>query len=260
MHLSKDFKPPGVSDNKRFQSTAQMAMADTASRYSGLESPGQRAKTLRERKINNTRTNVHLGFEQNQNYETAMQAGNNYDRTFKGKVAGGDGIDKLTPHEMKMKLSSSNWEFGDVKRDWSRASTLQDPTGPQFLSYRGVLNEDVRDNIKSSNLYFGPDQKLYATTARESMILKTNDIDYAGDFARAKAMKKALTSSSLWYRDDVIIIVVYIYIYISCLFVFLFFVILFSGSLQCFLFSTVKRRYLVTIFFYFFLFLFIYFC
>jgi hypothetical protein len=200
MHLSKDFKPPGVSDNKRFQSTAQMAMADTASRYSGLESPGQRAKTLRERKINNTRTNVHLGFEQNQNYETAMQAGNNYDRTFKGKVAGGDGIDKLTPHEMKMKLSSSNWEFGDVKRDWSRASTLQDPTGPQFLSYRGVLNEDVRDNIKSSNLYFGPDQKLYATTARESMILKTNDIDYAGDFARAKAMKKALTSSSLWYR------------------------------------------------------------
>lgn len=203
MHLSKDFKPPGVSDNKRFQSTAQMAMADTASRYSGLDSPGQRAKTLNDRKINNTRTNVKLGFETNQSYETAMQAGDNYDRTFRDKVAGGDGIDKLTPHEMKMKLSSSNWEFGDVPRDWQRASTLDDPTGVNFSSYRGVLNEEVRDNIKSSSLYFGGatnDKSSYSTTARESMILKANDIDYAGDIARARAMKKALTSSSLWYH------------------------------------------------------------
>ena len=32
MHLPKDFKPPGVSNRMRFQSTAQMAMHDTGSK------------------------------------------------------------------------------------------------------------------------------------------------------------------------------------------------------------------------------------
>mmetsp|Transcript_33693 Transcript_33693/g.39608 ORF Transcript_33693/g.39608 Transcript_33693/m.39608 type:complete len:327 (-) Transcript_33693:288-1268(-) len=208
MHLSKDFKPPGVSDRLRFQSTAQMAMADTGSKYDGLESPSERMRMLNERKLGNTKTSIHLGFESNNQYETSMQAGNNYDRNFQDKIAGGDGGGAMTPHEMKMKLSSANWNFGDADRDWKRASTLNDPTGELFQSYRGILNEEVRDAIKQSSLYFGKDNngndngEAYSTTAKESMKLKTNEIDYAGDYQRAKQMKQALTTSSINLSSD----------------------------------------------------------
>jgi hypothetical protein len=49
----------------------------------------------------------------------------------------------------------SNWTFGDEESSWDRASTLADPTGPDFLNYRGVLNQNVADAIKQSSLEFG---------------------------------------------------------------------------------------------------------
>lgn len=207
MHLAKDFKPPGISDRLRFQSTAQMAMAETGAHYDGLESPSERLRLLNERKLGNTKTSIHIGFESKNMYETSMQAGNKYDRNFKDKIAGGDGSDAMTPHEMKMKLSSANWSYGDADRDWKRASALNDPTGQDFHSYRGKLNEEVRDAIKSSSLYFGPtdginNENNYITTAKQSMELKANDIDYNGDYQRAKDMKKALTTSSLNLASD----------------------------------------------------------
>jgi hypothetical protein len=137
MHLPKHFVPPGVSDRLRFQSTAQMAMADTGSKYGTLESSEERRRKLEERKIGNTKTSIHFGFT-SLGYETTARENDNYNRDVEHVPAGGDGGEAMNPIEMKRKGQKVNWDFGDApERDWDRASTLADPTGPNFTSYRG---------------------------------------------------------------------------------------------------------------------------
>ena len=138
MHLPKNFKPPGVSDRLRFQSTAQMAMADTGSKYGTLESSAERHRKLLERKIGNTKTSIHFGSDA-LGYETTAYENDNYNRNSVSIAAGGEGGEAMTPNEMKLKGQKVNWDFGDApERSWGQASTLNDPTGPIFSSYRGA--------------------------------------------------------------------------------------------------------------------------
>lgn len=208
MHHPPGFKSPGVSSKMRFQSTAQMAMHDTGSKYGGLETPAERAAQLKQRKLNNTTTNIAFGSHPIK-YETMMKANDDYDRSVVDVAAGsGDGAG-MTPYELKQKLATANWDFGDGTsakvNGYERASTLADPTGPAFLSYKGQLNADVRAAIRTSSLHLGSHDhggEQYDTTSRRTMALAANDTDYAGDKRRALAMKKALTSSSLNLASD----------------------------------------------------------
>mmetsp|Transcript_5220 Transcript_5220/g.12205 ORF Transcript_5220/g.12205 Transcript_5220/m.12205 type:complete len:323 (-) Transcript_5220:276-1244(-) len=196
MHLPPNHKPPGVSHKLRFQSTAQSAMHATGEQYANLEPYSERVQRLRERKMKNVTTSINFGFHQAP-YETTMRSNDEYDRSVVLKPAGMDDDKILTPHEMKQKLSSSNWTFGDHGRDFGRASTFADPTGPGFLSYKGVLNGDVRDAIKSSSLHFGSEKASYETAQVAGLKMAANDMDYEGDLVKAKALKKSLQRSCL---------------------------------------------------------------
>jgi len=180
----------------RFQSTAQTAMHATGEQYGNLEPHHERVARLQERKIKNTSTSIHFGFKQAP-YETTMRSNDNYDRSVQMKPAGADDGKTMTPKEMKMKLSSANWTFGDEEQKFDRASALADPTGPNFLHYKGVLNSDVRDAIKSSSLHFGSERSNFETAQVAGHKMAANDIDYAGDLARARALKKALQRSCI---------------------------------------------------------------
>ena len=220
---------PGVSARPRFQSTAQMAMAETASSYDCLPNESERRKALYDRKVGlvhplkcwlslsssiltihdpphelhratqiqiaNTTTNIVFGSDAPL-FESTLKSKPGPDRTWVEYPGG-----KLSPAEMKRKLSSANWHFGDSARDWTLAGTIEAPEA-NVLQYRGVLRKDVQDMIASSSLHFGSAKHDFKTTARDTTILKANDIDYAGDHKRAMEMKKALTASSINLSSD----------------------------------------------------------
>jgi len=64
------------------------------------------------------------------------------------------------------------------------------------------VREKVADAIKSSSLSFGNEPAFYETTAQRGAKMSENEIDYAGDYARAKALKKALTTSNMSFDTD----------------------------------------------------------
>jgi len=117
MHMSKNHVPPGVGTRLRFQSTAQMAMHEVGSRYSEMPSMAERSQKLRERKIGNTKASIHFGSD-GSSYSTTAKSNDDYDRSVVMVMAGGDGGVGMTPAEMKKKLTSSNFEVGEVRKRW----------------------------------------------------------------------------------------------------------------------------------------------
>ena len=131
------------------------------------------------------------------NWESTLKSKPGVDRTWVEYPGA-----KLSPREMKRKLSAANWNFGDEeKRDWRLSGTICPPEA-NVLQYRGSLNKEVQKMIASSSLHFGSATHDFKTTSAENAILPENDIDYAGDHARALEMKKALTASSLSLASD----------------------------------------------------------
>ena len=64
------------------------------------------------------------------------------------------GADVERNRRLKAALTRTNFKFGEEAGIYEQVSTLPDPTG-HLHEYTGVLNTEVKNMIKRSNMYFG---------------------------------------------------------------------------------------------------------
>ncbi|CAM9967899.1 unnamed protein product, partial [Phaeothamnion confervicola] len=122
---------------------------------------------LQERKIHNTTTSICLGFAPKYSHETDAQARQ------KDILSAPPHASELERNRrLKLALTRTNFSLDDgvtTTASWQRVSTMPDPTG-HMSEYTGVLNEDVKNMIKKSNLFFGTTPTNYTSTAAKSKV------------------------------------------------------------------------------------------
>ena len=100
--------------------------------------------------------------------------------------------------ELKKNLTRTQWQLGpdnDSLETAKKTSILPDPTGPNFSSYRGVLNKDVENKIRRSVAFEGCFDPTYAkpnykTVAAEGSEHRGNPNDFRSIKKLSKKLKK----------------------------------------------------------------------
>ncbi|KAG5182550.1 hypothetical protein JKP88DRAFT_245436 [Tribonema minus] len=125
------------------------------------------ASELHRRKLNNTRTSIALGSAPTV-YETDAQGqlpapmyatlhcGRYESQAHQKDILSSHsaGADREHNRLLKAQLTRTTFSLGDERVDYQRVSALPDPTG-RLHEFTGVLNAEVKEMMKRSNMYFG---------------------------------------------------------------------------------------------------------
>lgn len=153
-NMKRERKP-----SERFETTSSSAQEYVIARRHLMGDRSGQVKKLREQKLSNTRTNLSLGHDEVLYLSDAMERQKDI---LKGGPINPNRAKEL--RDMKLALQKTNYNVGHEQLDYTRASEVPDPTG-HLHEYTGVLNDEVKNMIKTSSLHFGNEEPLFETTS-----------------------------------------------------------------------------------------------
>lgn len=182
-------------NNKRFTTTTSSSLEEIAEAIRNSdESRAKKVEDLRQRKLYNTSTSICFGNEQ-VNYETdARMRQKDILKAQNDPIARQRTLDNNK--KMKKHLTRTNFNLGDEPVEYQTASTIPHP-GQDIRHYRGELQEEVKEMVKSSHLDFGREPVDYKTVAHDSMELTTRHMkevkgpDRKAQEERTKALRRS---------------------------------------------------------------------
>ena len=186
--------------SKRFQTTTESGLVAIVARRDELEPREVIAERMRQRKINNTKTSIVFGFDEDK-WQTDAQARQQDILAAKPRDIAKE---RKEQHEMKMHLKfHTNISFGGEGQpiDYTQDSKQHDPTG-RIHEYTGVLNKEVEKFIKQSSLHFGNDKPIYRSVAHDGMVYKGNNNDFKQTQENTIKMKKELRATNFSFGND----------------------------------------------------------
>ncbi|CAM9192203.1 unnamed protein product [Chrysoparadoxa australica] len=189
---------PVAGGSKRFMTTSLTGTEEVASRRDEVPDRAQMARELRERKLRNNRTSVVLGHTPIKYESDAMSR----QQDILGAPPRTQDIERNKI--LKQALTRSNFKFGEEPLEYAKTSTQPDPTG-HLEDYTGVLNNEVKDMIKKSNMYFGSAPPMYKSVMNEEMeiIHRVPAGEIRGpDVEGNKKLKQALTRTHFNFGEE----------------------------------------------------------
>ncbi|GMH86128.1 hypothetical protein TrVE_jg4447 [Triparma verrucosa] len=197
---------PRTEPGKRYSTTTSSSYQD---RFSEMPPRSELMKTARDRKMANWTPQIKFGDEKI-DYQTDARKEVNSNAFAESVAATLDCRSRAK--QMKANLTKTQWQLGvsdTTMADFGPTSRLPDPTGPDFASYRGVLDPQIGQKIKKSTAFAGildPSIKInYESVAQAGMKSGSQKGPDQNDFksvkAHAKKLKQELSGSTFVFGD-----------------------------------------------------------
>lgn len=183
--------------SQRFRTTLSSALDATAARFGEIEDRGKVIQDLRERKINNTRTNIVFGFDRIPYESDAMSRQKDILRAYGDAQTSQHGADCKS---LKLALASSSFSIGDKSEATEYGTSMQSGLSHEderyrwknIQKYQGKLDPTIDKFIKTSSVHMGSDIRSYEVASQEAMKYRGGMIDYKKNHEESTKLKKQL--------------------------------------------------------------------
>jgi len=141
-----------LSPGKRFSTTS--SEYTTQETFKNMPSPNILRKNCADRKAANWNAQIDFGSEPIEYMTDARRSGAAADNVEGFRASMNETAkSRIKAKELKKNLSRTQWQLGpdpDSLANATASSILPDPTGPEFSSYRGVLDREVEVSERTS--------------------------------------------------------------------------------------------------------------